>query len=182
MIKKIKGSLRSHSQGQSQERYSKRKSHYDRVPNSKDPRNQFEEITFKSITINTIKPVQVEVFVTVKVDLDRRDCSTLLEAKLDTAAQGNILPIRLYRQMYPQHVMSDGLPKSGSLQCSKTVLTVYGAARLWQYRTCKIPCEFKGKHSEALFYVTEAEGPAIIGLPTLLELDMIILDTVKKSD
>ena len=40
----------------------------------------------------------------------------------------------------------------------------------------KSQCEFNGKKSVASFFVTEAEGPAIIGLPTSLELDLVTLN------
>ena len=41
---------------------------------------------------------------------------------------------------------------------------------------CIIPCEFKRKKSKAPFFVTEAKGPAIIGLPTSLELNLVSLN------
>ena len=95
------------------ERGSKEKTTNDKDRLYKDINDQFEAITFESISVNAVRPTQNEVFVTLKVDLNRNDnCLTTLKAKLDTGAQGNILPIRLYRQMYPQNVASSGLPES----------------------------------------------------------------------
>lgn len=167
----------------SKERQSRGKHIGDKDRESREINEQFEEITFESITVNMVKPVRNEVFVSVKVDLLRSSsCPTTLKAKLDTGAQGNILPIRLYRQMYPQNITSSGFPKPGSLQSSTTVLTAYGGAKIVQYGLCKIPCEFEGRKSQAVFYVTEAEGPAIIGLPTSLDLDLVTLNcSIQKS-
>ena len=118
-----------------------------------------------------------EVFVTVSIDLDSTSKrQTALKAKLDTGAQGNVLPLRLYRRMYPQNITPEGFPKPGVLEQSQTVLTAYGGAKLIQHGKCKIPCNFKGRKSVATFYVTEADGPAIIGLPTSLELNLVTLN------
>ena len=40
----------------------------------------------------------------------------------------------------------------------------------------RIPCEYKGREAVATFYVTKANGPAIIGLPTSLELNLVTLN------
>ena len=74
--------------------------------------------------------------------------------------------------MYPQNLTAEGYPKPNILAKSTTVLSAYGGTQLTQHGICKIPCEFNGKKSVASFFVTEAEGPAIIGLPTSLELDL----------
>ena len=101
---------------------------------------------------------------------------TALKAKLDTGAQGNILPLRLYRRMYPESLTPEGFPKPGVLEHSPIVLTAYGGAKLMQQRKCRIDCDFNGRKSVATFFVTEADGPAIIGLPTSLELNLIPLN------
>lgn len=131
---------------------------------SKEISDQFEEITFESITVNASKPTQNDVFVSAKNNLERND---------NRSTVGNILPLRLYRRMYPQNLTSIGFPKPGALENSTTELT----------GTCKIrPCEFEGRKSVALFYVTDAEGPAIIGLPTCLELDLVTMNcSVQKN-
>ena len=56
------------------------------------------------------------------------------------------------------------------------MLTAYGGTKIVQHGICKIPCEFQNRKSVAAFFVTEADGPAIIGLPTSLELDLVTLN------
>ena len=77
---------------------------------------------------------------------------TALKAKLDTGAQANILPIRIYRRMYPQNLKADGFPKLGTLNRAHTVLTAYGGTRIKQYGTCNIQCEYKGQQTTATFF------------------------------
>ena len=49
-------------------------------------------------------------------------------------------------------------------------------ALIVQHGICKIPCEFQNCKSVAAFFITEADGPAIISLPTSLELDLVTLN------
>ena len=151
-----------------------------RAGNRRELSDQFETITFESITVDVIGPQAQpanEVFVTVNVDLHSISSHpAALKAKLDTGAQGNILPLRLYRRMYPENLTSEGFPKPGVLEHSSTVLTAYGGAKLVQHGKCRIDCVFNGRKSAATFFVTEADGPAIIGLPTCLELNLVTLN------
>ena len=92
------------------------------------------------------------------------------------------MPLRLYRQMYPEYLTPDGFPKPEVVQQSPTVLTAYGGVRIKQHGKCAITCAFNRRRSEAIFFITEAEGPAIIGLPTSLELNLVTLNcSLQKS-
>ena len=70
---------------------------------------------------------------TVNVDLHSINSRpAALKAKLDTGALGKILPLRLYRQMYPENLTPESFSKPGVLERSPTVLTAYGGAKLVQ--------------------------------------------------
>ena len=94
---------------------------------------------------------------TIGIDLHKlSNHSATRKAKLDTGAQGNILPLRLYRRMYPEYL------KREAVQQSPTVLTAYGGRKIKQHGKCAITCEFNRRRTEAIFFITEA--PPIIGL------------------
>ena len=141
--------------------------------------DDFETMTFESIIVGNIgqqegKGWTDEVHVTVNVELQRNSkMVTKLNAKVDTGAQGNVLPVRLYRQMYPNNIDEAGKPLPGVLKQTNTILTAYGGASPKQYGTLEIPCEYEGKKTIAIFYVTEVHGPAILGLPTVLDLRLL---------
>ena len=91
-------------------------------------RNQFEIITFESITVDAIvsyAPPTDEAFVTMNVDLHNSSCPTAVKVKLDPRAKGNLIPLRLYHSMYPQNLTPEGLPNQESSnthpQCSKLI-------------------------------------------------------------
>ena len=53
-----------------------------------------------------------EVYATLNIELKNRpDIPATLKAKVDTGAQGNVLPLRTYKRMYPSDIAADGLPK-----------------------------------------------------------------------
>ena len=78
--------------------------------------------------------------------------------------------------MYPEYLKTDGLPKPEAVQQSPTVLAAYGGTKIEQHGKCAITCEFNGRRAEAIFFITEAEGPPIIGLLTSLELNLVTLN------
>lgn len=45
-----------------------------------------------------------------------------------------------------------------------------------QYGTCVMPCTYQDTKNDTELFVTEAEGPVILGLPTAMKLKMITLN------
>ena len=130
----------------------------------------FESIVFESVTIGNVthgspESSRDEVFVSIQVNLAQSvNRNTALRAKLDTGAQGNILPMRLYREMYRQHVDNNGKIKPNALLSSNVVLTAYGGSQIKHHGIVNIPCTYGKEGTLAPFYVTDTPGPAIIGL------------------
>ena len=93
--------------------------------------------------------------------------------KVDTGAQGNILPLRIYKNMFPDSVDEHGLP-TGTAP-SQTKLTAYNGTQISQHGVCSIKCSFGDKETDAVFYVADVEGPAICGLPTCCQLQLVEL-------
>ena len=139
----------------------------------------FESIIFQSVTIanqtqGTPASSRDEVFVSLQVNLAQSDTrKTTLRAKLDTGAQGNILPMRLYREMFPHQVDNSGKLKPKALLSSNVVLTAYGGSQIKHHGIVTIPCTYRKESTLAPFYVTDIPGPAIIGLPTSTDLNLL---------
>ena len=133
-----------------------------------------EECTFQVMKINAEE--EDEAFVTLGVDLKKaqhKNKDNKLKVKIDTGSQGNALPMRLYKEMFPTHD-SEGNPTK--LEPSKTRITAYGGHQVKQYGTCKLKCTYKDKSEMMTFFVTEDQGPDIIGLPSLLKLGLITIN------
>ena len=125
-----------------------------------------------------------EVLVSINLNLPQdTHKNTILKTKLDTGAQGNILPTRLYRQMYPHNLNHHGSLRPGSLSPSDVILTAYGGSQIKHHGTVTIPCSYRGENARASFYVTDTPGPAIIGLPTSTDLKLLPLNfSIEEND
>jgi len=90
----------------------------------------------------------------------------------DTGAQGNILPLRIYKSMFPDHVEQNGLPTDPTP--SQTKLTTYNGTHIPQHGEC-LNALMVTKKTDAMLYVADVAGPSICGLPTSCELCLVEL-------
>ena len=97
----------------------------------------------------------------------------MLKVKVDHGAQGNILPLRIYRNMFPDEVDENGLPTETAPR--KTKLTAYNGTQIPQHGVCSIKCSYGDKETDAVFYVADVAGPTICGLPTCCQLNLLEL-------
>ena len=112
--------------------------------------DMFESLHFESINVDTVEITDStavdnrdEVFVDLKVKLAQRAGINSLRVKVDTGAQGDVLPVRIFRKIFPSLVDIDGFPKHGALkQKPKTSLTAYNGTKITQYGTVVLPCQF----------------------------------------
>ncbi|KAL9964120.1 hypothetical protein ACROYT_G027704 [Oculina patagonica] len=147
-----------------------------------------EDITFESITIANLthagpRSSPDEIFVSIQVSLPQSSYrKTTLKSKLDTGAQGNILPMRIYREMFPHQIERDGKVKPNALSPSNVVLTAYGGSRINHHVIVSIPCSYGDENSTASFYVTDTPGPAILGLPTSTDLNLLKFNCTIKTE
>ncbi|KAL8607946.1 hypothetical protein ACOMHN_005501 [Nucella lapillus] len=99
-----------------------------------------------------------------------------LKVKVDTGAQGNILPLRIFRQMFPEELDKNGFPKSGSTKPRPTVLQAYNGTPIQQHGVRPIICRYgSSEWHYAEFFVAESDGPAILGLPSSRELRLVTI-------
>ena len=98
--------------------------------------------------------------------------------KVDTRAGGNVLPLHVFRHLYPDQISPVGLPTG--LDHINTRLTayngfhipLYGALRgpiTWQ-PNCPGSCPHRVK---SYWYVADTPGPTILGLPSSEKLAVV---------
>ena len=84
---------------------------------------------------------------------------------MDSGAQGNILPLRTYKKIFPNSLTPDGRPTRS--QPSGDGLTAYNGFIDQHYGTITMPCSYKDSYwVDTTFYIAETPGPVIFGLPT----------------
>ena len=144
---------------------------------SNDTENEDDDLeyqqTFYMISVPTSKNKRDDVYSTFSVQCPEKTGKHLLKLKVDTGANGNTLPLRIIRSMYPDD------------KWKKLVKPV--KERLTAYNGTKIPCEGsiellclykESRCSKQNFYIVDIEGPAVVGFPTCEEMHVITINTV----
>ena len=101
--------------------------------------SNFDELLFESIQIDSsaVNPARDEAFAKVQAELPNvNHPKPMLKMKVDAGAQGNIWPLRIYRNMFPEHVDDDSIP-TGTTH-TQTKLTAYNGTTVPQHGVCSI--------------------------------------------
>ena len=148
------------------------------------PSNKVNAVTeqdFESITFDAVETQKrTEAYAIIKVQPYSSSHTHNLRGKVDTGAQGNIMPLRTYRKMFPDHLDRQNRPTLTS--SSSTILTAYNGTRIPQYGTLNMPCRHEGEWKTSSFYVAETEGPVIFGLPLCVSLDLVTMNCSLKAE
>ena len=153
--------------------------------NFPDMSGRFESLSFDSINSRQLnnKDSRDELFAELDIKLKDRQGVHTLKVKVDSGAQGNILPLRTFRRMFPKDLDSKGFPKSNSTTAQSTILTAYNGTSIPQYGSVRIRCRFeKSDWLDMEFFVAESDGPVILGLPSSRNLKLITMNCAIQSD
>ena len=96
-----------------------------------------------------------EAFPTLQIIQLEKKPKINLQCKVDTGAQSNVLPIRLLRIIAPGKFDDKGNLKPEALEKNEAVLSAYGGFIIKQLGTINIPCKYKEKKINCIFYVTD---------------------------
>ena len=138
----------------------------------------FDYHTFSTVTVSTVTsaPQRDEAFVKLKLKLYNRPGIHNIITKVDTGAQGNTLPLRLFREMFPDLLTKNGTPKNEIVQKKgSTKLTAYNGTDIPCHGKIAFPCRYMDEFQDTEFYIVDVDGPAIIGLPSCESLRVVTL-------
>ena len=122
-----------------------------------------------------------EAFAILEISQPERRRKINLQCKVDTGTQSNVLPVRLLRIIAPEKFDDDGNPKPEALEKNEAILSAYGGSIIKQLGTVNIPCKYKEKKINCMFYVTDTTGPAILGLKACTALKLVSLHCTLKT-
>ena len=99
-----------------------------------------------------------------------------LNVKVNTDAQGNTAAENLHTDV-PGEVNSGRLPSHDSVaHRSNTTFSTYNDLRIPQYGSITLPCHYScSEWVCAEFFISDTNGPAILGLPDLCQLRFVML-------
>ena len=92
----------------------------------------------------------------------------LVECKIDSGAEVNVMPLRVYKNLVPEQKDIHGRPIA--LQKSKVSLSAYGGANVKHYGCFTLQCTHNDIALNVEFHVTEDNGSTMLGLQACLVL------------
>ncbi|XP_014673997.1 PREDICTED: uncharacterized protein K02A2.6-like [Priapulus caudatus] len=158
--------------------------HTDAIHNAqdsaKDLGERFDRLQFSNITVSTMcldKMQRDEAFAGLDIKLRNRPGVHTLRLKVDTGAQGNTLPLSVFRRMYPNMLTTEGYPAQEiAMAAKRTRLTAYNSTPIPCRRAIDVPCSYNGSEwTDCRFYIVDVEGPAVIGLQSSERLKLVTL-------
>ena len=85
------------------------------------------------------------------------------------------MPIRPLRIIASEKFDDEGNSKPETLEKNEAALSAYGGFIIKQLGTINIPCKYKDKKIDCVFYVIDTSGPAILGLTACTALKLVSL-------
>ena len=119
----------------------------------------------------------------MQIKLNNRPGIHNLSAKIDTGAQGNTLPLRTFRRMYPDQLDADGFPVEHIVAAARYArLTAYNGTPIPCHGIVNIPCSYSNSAwNDTQFYIVDVTGPAVIGLQSCETLKLVTLHCAIKT-
>ena len=158
--------------------------------NNYDSEQYFDQDGFETVEYNMISMdiadvthhgyQRKEVFTKINVKVPERPndrTKRIINMKVDTGAMGNTLPLRIFRQMMPEKLDSDGLPnKDVANKANNTTLLAYNKTPIKCYGIIDLQCDYeKGDWKTFQFHIVDVPSPAVCGLPMAEALGLITL-------
>ena len=150
---------------------------------------QLEHLTFNSIAMGCVTTSRTERLTGIQIQVPRKgELDSPLTVKIDTGAEGNALPLREFKRIYPEHMdKRNKKPRVGILKPSNTRLIAYDDKPITCFGVLPIRCkhpETETPWEEQDFYVVDVDGPAILGLPACEKLKVLNfnISSLKRSD
>ena len=125
--------------------------------------------------INSDNDKRSQVFAPITIWKLSQKKSYEVKCKVDTGAEGNILPISYFRKLYPEKLDATGNPKPNAIQPNEVILSAYGGVAITNLGQIDIPCSYNDTKFTGKFFVTDAAGPITLGLNTSRALKLITL-------
>ena len=107
------------------------------------------------------------------ITVHTQDSTSNVKCKLDTGAQSNVMPLRVFAQLFPDN-MDSGKPVG--LQDTQHRLSAYGGTTIKQYGQCQLQCTHQTQSVTLPFFVTDAAGYTMLGLKACVELNLVTLN------
>ena len=145
---------------------------------SGDERQEQSSIEFYDIKVSDIctQDDGKGIITTIDVVLPRKQGQHKLRLKVDSGAEGNTIPIRVIKTMYPKTWRN-------ILQPTNSKLTAYNGTTIQCAGSLDIVCHYSDQEwSTHKFYAVETPGAGVLGWPSINSLRVLSINGMKSND
>lgn len=126
-----------------------------------------DTLVFNTLSIHTVETAEGPSQAVITLPISLGDKTLNLPCKIDTGAEGNVIPETMYTQ----------LKMAGhTLTKSNTTITAYGGHRVPHIGSCNLNISHGNHQHSRNFHVVQTGGPVILGLPTCNALELVTLN------
>lgn len=134
-----------------------------------------------TISVNSLYAAITKRYVTFQFyeSGSRGDFVNSASLKVDSGAEINVIPLKQLKKLYPYKVDDNGKPIEKYLteEAKKTTLVGYGGAKIEHIGRIVLPCEYNGLKFLSSFFISDVDGPMLLGLPLGEALGIIVINT-----
>ena len=131
------------------------------------------QLYFHSLLINSVSENDTQALLQLQVDSGQVTLPLL--CKIETGAEGNVIPVDIYKHLCPQSSYSpEGVPLG--LTPSNTTITAFGGHTIPHYGIRELTLSHHGHSKSCAFHVVNIVGPTILGLPTCCDMKLVTLN------
>ena len=98
-----------------------------------------------------------------------------IHCKVDTDAEGNVIPVNTYKQLFPS-APCDSVGTPLGLKPSTAAVTAFGGHNIPHFGTCMLNLTYNGRSNSYPFHVVNSGGPTILELPTCIDMNLVTLN------
>lgn len=138
-----------------------------------------DEIIIQNIQMDSVaKEECTEAFVKLYMLSEATGRPQAIRAKVDCGSGGNVLPLRVYKQLYPDNIDAHGKPMN--IEKVHTRMYAYDGGRINVHGAIVASTEWRKpgrdpKQIRARWYIADTDGPIILGLPSSQKLNVMTL-------
>ena len=125
----------------------------------------FDALTDKSKRQRKDRPI-------IDLTVSSSQASLSIPCKIDTGADGNVLPITLLPALFPK------TPDPQFLEPSDVNIEAYGGNAVHVYGKCSLTVKYEDSAVKATFQVAKANGPFIIGYQLAVALKLVTMNFI----
>ena len=126
-----------------------------------------------AVHVSTVNEAARKRFVKIRFHDPATRTYRVGESKIDSGAGANVMPLKIYKELYPGGLDARGYPLCQYVRKSQRKLEAYGGVEVPNLGTVNVPCQLGTRKFMCRFFLCDISGSMLLGLPTCEALGIV---------